>query len=76
MSKVTIKGQITIPQEIREKFGFVPGTDLEIIDQDGWAVIVKSRRGNEFMHWLGRGGKRKRKRLDTMIDQLRGRTDE
>lgn len=76
MSRVTSKGQITIPQEVREKFGFVPGTDVEVIAQAGRAVIVKSRHVNPFRIWLGRARKRSRKNVDTMIDQLRGRTDE
>ena len=27
--RVTSKGQVTIPQEIRERAGFIPGTELE-----------------------------------------------
>jgi len=28
MRKITVKGQITIPKEIRKKFGFLPGMDV------------------------------------------------
>jgi AbrB family looped-hinge helix DNA binding protein len=28
-SRVTTKGQVTIPQEIRERFGFLPHTEVE-----------------------------------------------
>ncbi|MEW6667748.1 MAG: AbrB/MazE/SpoVT family DNA-binding domain-containing protein [Thermodesulfobacteriota bacterium] len=76
MSRVTSKGQITIPQNIREKFGFVPGAEVEVIVQDGRVVVVKSRHENPFMKWLGRGKRRNKRRVDTMIDQIRGRTDE
>jgi AbrB family looped-hinge helix DNA binding protein len=75
MPKITSKGQITIPQEIRNRFGFLPGMDVEVIIEDSKALIVKSRRENQFMKWLGRGKKRNRQRIDHKIDQLRGRTD-
>lgn len=29
--RITSKGQVTIPQEIRERFGFLPLTDLEFV---------------------------------------------
>ncbi len=76
MPKITSKGQITIPQVIRNKFGFMPGMDVEIIDEDNKALIVRSRGENRFMKWLGRGEKQSRRSMDHMIDQLRGRTDE
>jgi len=76
MPKITSKGQITIPQEIRNKFGFMPGMDVEIIVEGTKALIVKSRHENQFMKWLGRGNKVNRRNIDYMVDQLRGRTDE
>ena len=76
MSKITSKGQITIPQMIRNKFGFIPGMDVEIIIEDNKAIIIKRRDENKFMKWLGRGEKRNRISIDHMVDQLRGRTDE
>ena len=76
MPRITSKGQITIPQEIRNKFGFMPGMEVEIIVEDNKALIVKSRHENRFMKWLGRGDKLGRKKIDIMIDQLRGRIDD
>jgi len=76
MPKITSKGQITIPQAIRNRFGFIPGMDVEIIVERDRALIVKSRDENKFMKWLGRGEKQNRTSTDRMVDQLRGRTDE
>ncbi len=76
MPKITSKGQITIPQEIRNKFGFMPGMDVEIIVEGNKTLIVKNRHENQFMKWLGRGNKVNRRNIDYMVDQLRGRTDE
>ena len=34
--RITSKGQVTIPQEIRERAGFLPGTDVAFaMDGDG-----------------------------------------
>ena len=76
MPKITSKGQITIPQAIRNKFGFIPGMDIEIIVEGNKALIVKSRNENRFMKWLGRGEKQSRESMDRLVHQLRGRTDE
>ena len=40
--RITSKGQITIPQDVREKTGFLPGTDVDVIYEDGEVRIVKA----------------------------------
>jgi AbrB family looped-hinge helix DNA binding protein len=76
MPRITSKGQITIPQDIRKKFGFLPGTEVDIIAEDNKALIVKSSSENKFVKWLGRGRRRSKQHIDHMVDQLRGRIDE
>ena len=76
MPKITSKGQITIPQDIRNKFGFMPGTDVEVIAEGNKAFIVKSRHENKFMEWLGRGKRRSKMEADQLVDRVRGRSDE
>jgi len=76
MPRITSKGQITIPQDIRKKFGFLPGTEVDIIAEDNKALIVKSSSENNFLKWLGRGRRRSKQHIDHMIDQLRGGIDE
>lgn len=42
--RVTRKGQVTIPQEIREKAGLVPGTEVAFaIDGDGRVTLSAGR---------------------------------
>ncbi len=41
-SKVTSKGQLTIPQEIREKRGMKEGTDVVVIDTEEGVLIKKA----------------------------------
>ena len=48
--KVTSKGQVTIPLEIRDRLGIVPGTVVEF-ELRGEAMLVRKREGK-----AGRGG--------------------
>ena len=76
MSRVTKKGQITIPKEVRNKFGFHPGTVVDIITEGNRALIVKSIGRNIFLKWLGRGKQKNMEDINFIVDQIRGRTDE
>jgi AbrB family looped-hinge helix DNA binding protein len=39
--KISERGQVTIPQEIREKFGFLPNTEVEFVVEEGSVRIVR-----------------------------------
>ncbi len=75
MPRITSKGQITIPLEIRDRFSLLPGTDVEVIAEKNRVLIVKARRGNPFLKWVGRG-KGTKCGIDMTVQRLRGRTDE
>ncbi|GAA0283917.1 AbrB/MazE/SpoVT family DNA-binding domain-containing protein [Halobacterium noricense] len=40
MAKVDSKGRIVLPQELRERLGITPGTEVEIHEEDGKAVVT------------------------------------
>jgi len=40
-TKVTDKGQTTIPQDIREKYGIEPGDEVEWVETDDGVVLKK-----------------------------------
>jgi len=42
MPRITSKGQITIPHDIRNKFGFLPGMEVDIIAEGDKALMVKN----------------------------------
>ncbi len=43
--RITIKGQVTIPQPIREAAGFHPGTEIDfVLGDDGQVRVVASER--------------------------------
>lgn len=58
--KITTKGQVTIPQEIRERLGLLPQTEVEFEVRGDVVVVAKAR--------TGRRGRR-------IIESMRGRGD-
>lgn len=57
--RITSKGQVTIPQEIREKLGLLESTEVEF-DVDGDTVRIRKSAGL-------------RRRGDSIVARLRGR---
>jgi AbrB family looped-hinge helix DNA binding protein len=60
--RITSKGQVTIPQDIREKLGLLPNTEVEFsIDRDAVRITRAARpgahsRGRQIVeHMRGRG---------------------
>jgi AbrB family looped-hinge helix DNA binding protein len=39
--RVTTKGQVTIPQEIREKLGITPAVEIDFIEEKDRVYLVK-----------------------------------
>jgi antitoxin PrlF len=59
--RVTEKGQVTIPKELRDAFGIGAGTHVEFVEHDG-AIVVRKISGAP-----GRGRR--------IAERLRGRSD-
>ncbi len=54
--RVTEKGQVTIPKEIRDRLNIVPGSDVDFISTDEGALLVKlgepdDRNVRNFEEW-------------------------
>ena len=39
MAKVDSKGRIVLPKELRERLGITPGTEVDIQEKDGKAIV-------------------------------------
>ena len=39
--RITSKGQVTIPQELRERLGFLPGSEVRFIPEGNTLRVVK-----------------------------------
>jgi AbrB family looped-hinge helix DNA binding protein len=61
MMRITSKGQVTIPQEIREQLGLLPETEVEF-EVEGNAVRIRKARGDS-------------RRGTRLIARMRGRAD-
>lgn len=64
--RITTKGQVTIPQSVRDLAGFQPGTEVEFVIGDDGIVRVLA---------AGQGGDQQARRMDTVIARLRGSAD-
>jgi AbrB family looped-hinge helix DNA binding protein len=48
--RITTKGQVTVPQEIRDELGLHPNTEVTFDIVDGEARLRKARRGTKLSH--------------------------
>ena len=74
--KITTKGQVTIPQDVREEFGLLPNTDVEFVrDGKGGVRLQKSAkagtRGTDLVAAL-RGKWRSKLATDDVMGMTRG----
>jgi len=73
--RITTKGQVTIPQAIRERNGFLPHTEVEFIEEAGAVVLRKAEGGNRrAREWVRqyRGSLRNGLSTDELMRLTRG----
>jgi AbrB family looped-hinge helix DNA binding protein len=75
--KVGERGQVTIPKDIRERFGIGPDTDVEFRVVRGSIVLTKAPKRLDLEKWKGRCrdsfAKLGYSSVDKFIDDVRGR---
>jgi AbrB family looped-hinge helix DNA binding protein len=75
--KVGERGQVTIPKEIRDRFGIGPETDVEFSVVEGSIVLRKTRKKLDLAKWKGRCARSFRElgysSVDKFIEDIRGR---
>ncbi len=70
MSKLTIKGQATVPKSIREALSLRPGSRIKFTIRNGRCVLEKETNDDPFAKWVGflnRPGD-----TDAILDEMRG----
>ena len=72
MPKVTRKGQVTIPKDIREKLGVKPGSSVRFRVTEGKCVVEKEVKEHKIDKWVGY--LKSEKRTDELIEEIRGST--
>ena len=53
MSRVTEKGQVTIPKEVREELGIQPGDEVVFEETETGYVVRKEVADSRFEKWRG-----------------------
>ena len=72
MSRVSEKGQVTIPKEVREMLGIHPGDEVEFEEENGEVKMCKKTDATTFDEFVGYLGKGK---TDRIMKELRGERD-
>jgi AbrB family looped-hinge helix DNA binding protein len=73
--RVTSKGQVTIPQEMRDRYGLHPQTEVEFTTGEGGVVIRPARtKKAKFREWLAkaRGSSTVEMTTDEIMQMTRG----
>ena len=68
-ARVTERGQVTIPGEIRRQLGIIPGTNLKFRAEDGKLIAVKDAAADPVSRVYGIAGKGSTERI---MKRLRG----
>jgi AbrB family looped-hinge helix DNA binding protein len=75
--KVGERGQVTIPKEIRDRFGLGPDTEVEFRIVSGSIVLKKSPKKLALRKWKGRCkdtfAELRYSSVDSFLDDVRGR---
>ena len=72
IAKVTSKGQVTLPKEIREKLGVQPGENVGFEEKNGLIYIRKTIKKSPFDKWAGKLDHLKGQQSDKLVKELRG----
>lgn len=71
-TRVTTKGQVTIPKEIRDRAGIRPGDEIEWTEAEGKIVGARVETASPFARWIG-AGRNLGMTVDDFIEEMRGR---
>jgi AbrB family looped-hinge helix DNA binding protein len=78
MMRITSKGQVTIPQAVREATGMLPNTDVDFVIDEGEVRLIKvstetrRRRGVAAVRRLRDHGRKVRMTTDEIMALTRG----
>ena len=71
-ARVTSKGQVTIPKEVRERLGVQPGEDIGFEEKNGLFVVTKVVTKSPFDKWAGKLKHLEGQRSDDLVKEARG----
>lgn len=73
MTRITSKGQVTIPKEARDALGLRPGAEVEFVIRPGEVVLRKASIRRAIEKWAGYSRRQGDTRTtEEVMDELRG----
>ncbi len=72
-ARVTSKGQVTIPKDVRESMGLEPGDQIEFVKERKGFRVVKRPARSPFDEFLGFLKDLKGRDSDDLVEEMRGR---
>ena len=72
-TKLTSKGQITVPKDVRERLGLRPGDEIEFVEENGSFVVRRHVDARAFEKWRGFLKDLAGRRADDLVEEMRGR---
>lgn len=70
--RVSERGQVTIPKEIRDQFGFGKNTEVAFVVREGRVELAKSPKNTDEKIEALYGKKRFKRSTDELMELLRG----
>jgi len=72
-SKITTKGQVTIPKDVRERLGLRPGDEIEFVEDRAGFRVQKRVLASPFKKYRGYLKELAGRDPDDLVEQMRGR---
>jgi len=72
-TKITSKGQVTIPKEVRERLGLRPGDEIEFVEERKGYRVQKRVLASPFAKYRGYLKDLTKHDPDALVEQMRGR---
>lgn len=72
-AKITSKGQVTIPKDVRERLGLRPGDEIEFVEDCGGFRLQKHLPESPFRHYRGQLKHLAGRDPDELVEQMRDR---
>ena len=73
VAKITSKGQITLPKEVRDSIGISPGEEVEFLKEENGYLLKKKVMRSPFDKFVGYLTEKKGISPDKIIEDLRGK---
>ncbi len=72
-TRVTSKGQVTIPKDVRDRLGLRAGDEIEFVDDRGSFRVQKRVVASPFRKYRGRLKRLAGRSPDDLVEGMRGR---